>query len=230
LHPKLPVITFDGPSGSGKGTLSQHLAYYLDWHLLDSGAVYRIAALEILNNDMDLNDALGLKRLLPTLEIDYRVNQDKSIQYFLHEKDITQTIRTPACGKMASRIAAIPVVRAALLSVQRQFLRPPGLVADGRDMGTVVFPNAILKFYITASSEERIKRRYNQLKSKGISVNLSQIRKELLARDARDSTRQISPLFLANDAVKVDTTSRTVEESFEQIKTQVSSIISGPLK
>jgi len=216
------VITIDGPSGSGKGTLSQRLARHLNWHLLDSGAIYRIAALEVLNKKIDLNDSACLEAVILQLKIDYQERIDKSGQYFLNGKKVTDAIRSNKCSEEASCIAAIPAVRRALFAIQRGFLRNPGLVADGRDMGTVLFPEAILKFYITASYTQRAMRRYNQLKSKGINVSLSRIQAELKDRDERDAKRQISPLCLTKEAIEVDTTSQTIEASFEKLMVHVS--------
>jgi cytidylate kinase len=231
LNAHSPVITFDGPSGSGKGTLSLRLAAYLHWHLLDSGAIYRIAALEVMNNEIDLSDTLCLKKLLLKLKINFKVHSNNTTQYFLHGKDVTETIRSTSCSKVASRIASIPAVREALLAIQQGFLRPPGLVADGRDMGTVVFPDAVLKFYIIANDDQRAMRRYNQLKSQGINVSLSRVRAELKARDERDTTRKISPLRLPEGAIVVDTTAQTIDASFEKIMTYVSKVINkGPLE
>jgi len=226
------VITFDGPSGSGKGTLSQCLARHLNWHLLDSGAIYRIVALEVLNKKIDLKNTQGLKDTILNLKLDHRMNDAKTVQYFLNDKDVTDVIRSDICSETASRIAAIPAVREALFAVQRGFLRKPGLIADGRDMGTVIFPEAILKFYITASYEQRVMRRYNQLKLKGINVSLSRVQTELKDRDERDVKRKISPLYQAKDAIEIDTTSQTIEDSFEYLMAHVLcalKIFKGPL-
>ena len=225
LSAKPLVITIDGPSASGKGTLSQRLARHLKWHLLDSGAIYRIAALEILNKKINLSDIQSLTTAISNLNLDYCISDSKTLQYFLNGEDVTNAIRSDVCSEKASSMAAIPIVRKALFAIQRGFLRPPGLIADGRDMGTVVFPEAILKFYITASYEQRVIRRYNQLKLKGINVSLSRVQIELKDRDERDAKRKISPLCQAKDAIEIDTTSQTIEESFEQLMAYVSSAL-----
>lgn len=196
----VPVITIDGPGGSGKGTVGLLLAKRLGWHFLDSGALYRILALAALNEGIDLNNEAQLSELAYNLKIQF------GAEIILDGKASTEAIRSPACTDAASQIAVFPRVREALLAKQRDFCAPPGLVADGRDMGTVVFPEATLKIFLEASLEERAKRRYLQLKDAGQDVNLETLKREIEARDARDKGRVVAPLKPAVDAVVIDTT------------------------
>jgi|TARA_R110002126_G_scaffold187410_1_gene336022 cytidylate kinase len=208
----VPVITLDGPSGTGKGTLCHRLAEALGWHVLDSGVLYRALGLltEKRGIALDaLDDVVALAYVLP-VEFDQN-------GILLDGVRVGDELRTEACGARASQLAAIPDVRAALLERQRAFAQKPGLVTDGRDMGTVVFPKADLKIYLDASSEVRAKRRYLQLKTSGKSVNLAQVVGELAKRDARDMDRAHAPLMAANDAITVDTTYCSVEDVFERL-------------
>jgi cytidylate kinase len=209
-----PVISVDGPSGSGKGTLSRRLAHRLKWHFLDSGALYRLTAI--------LAGRAGLSPEHPeqvrlaaeqarSMQVEFRAGDADAEYIVLEDQDVTQLVRDEATGNQASRWAALPEIRAALLERQRDFRQPPGLVADGRDMGTVVFPGAPLKLFVTASVEERARRRAVQLKDMGLDANIVKIYSEIAARDARDQQRQHSPLTPAADAVLIDTTSLTAE-------------------
>jgi CMP/dCMP kinase len=207
-----PVVTIDGPSGSGKGTISRAVAQRADWHLLDSGALYRLVAYAGLDRGLDPTDIDGHARLAISMQVAFGVAPDGSEQVLLAGRDVTQTIRTETAGQGASRVAAWPAVRTALLERQRAFARPPGLVADGRDMGTVVFPDARLKVYLTASPDERALRRYKQLKHKDSGVSLSALSREITERDARDSTRAVAPLIPAPDAEMIDSTGLSIEE------------------
>ncbi|MDE2449531.1 MAG: (d)CMP kinase [Gammaproteobacteria bacterium] len=207
-----PVVTIDGPSGSGKGTISRGVAQLIGWHLLDSGALYRLVAFAGSQRRLDPADIDGHARLAASMEVTFGVGADGSEQVLLGGQDVTQAIRTEAAGQGASRVAAWPAVRTALLERQRAFARAPGLVADGRDMGTVVFPGARLKIYLTASAEERALRRYKQLKDKGSGVSLSALSREITQRDARDSTRAVAPLIPAPDAEVIDSTGLSIEK------------------
>jgi CMP/dCMP kinase len=206
-----PVVTVDGPSGSGKGTISRAVAQRAGWHLLDSGALYRLVAYAGLDRGLDPGDVDGHARLAAGMGVTFGVGPG-SEQVLLEGRDVTQAIRTETAGQGASRVAAWPPVRTALLERQRAFARPPGLVADGRDMGTVVFPGAPLKIYLTASADERALRRYKQLKEKGSGVSLSALSREITERDARDSTRAVAPLVPAPDAEVIDSTGLPIEE------------------
>jgi cytidylate kinase len=206
------VVTIDGPSGSGKGTISRAVAQVVGWHLLDSGALYRLVAFAGLDLGLDTADIDGHARLAGSMQVTFGVGPDGSEQVLLAGRDVTQAIRTETAGQGASRVAAWPAVRTALLARQRAFARPPGLVADGRDMGTVVFPGASLKIYLTASAEERALRRYKQLKDKGSGVSLSALSREITERDARDSTRAVAPLIPAPDAEVIDSTGLSIEK------------------
>jgi cytidylate kinase len=207
-----PVVTIDGPSGSGKGTISRAVAQRVGWHLLDSGALYRLVAYAGLDRGLDPADVEGHARLALGMEVTFGVGEDGSERVTLGGRDVTQAIRTETAGQGASRVAAWPAVRTALLERQRAFARPPGLVADGRDMGTVVFPAARLKVYLTASAEERALRRYKQLNEKGSGVSLSALSREITERDARDTTRAVAPLIPALDAEVIDSTGLSIEE------------------
>jgi cytidylate kinase len=207
-----PVVTIDGPSGSGKGTISRAVAQHTGWHLLDSGALYRLVAHAGLTHGLDPADIEGHARLAAAMQVDFGVGPDGGERVRLEGRDVTQAIRTEEAGQGASRVAAWPAVRTALLARQRAFARPPGLVADGRDMGTVVFPGARLKIYLTASPEERASRRYKQLKDKGSGVSLSALSREITERDARDSTRAVAPLIPAPDAEVIDSTGLPIDE------------------
>lgn len=213
----IPVITIDGPSGAGKGTVGQKIAKELGWHFLDSGAIYRILGFATLEKNISLNDMDLLIKTANNLAITFLPN-NSGIKIFLENKDISQTIRAEKYGKIASQIAVLPQVRQALLDKQRNFRQAPGLIADGRDMGTVVFLDAMLKFFITASSEKRAERRFWQLKSQGIESNLEEILLEIIKRDERDEKRVVAPLKPAVDAVIIDTTNMTIQEVYNQIK------------
>lgn len=207
-----PVITIDGPSGTGKGTLAAALARVLGWHLLDSGALYRVVAIAAQTSGVALDDADTLARLARNMEVRFSTAFPGSI--VLGEEEISDRVRLEETGAAASRVAAIPALRQALLERQRAFCRPPGLVADGRDMGTVVFPDAPLKFFLTAKAETRAERRYKQLINKGVDVNLRALLLDIRARDERDSTRAVAPLVPAADAVVVDTDDMTAEQVY----------------
>jgi cytidylate kinase len=212
-----PVIAIDGPSGSGKGTVSRLLARRLGWHLLDSGALYRLVALAGIARELDGADEAGHAALARSLDVSFDVDETGGERVLQGGEDVTQSLRLEATGNAASRVAAMPSVRAALLERQRAFAAPPGLVADGRDMGTVVFPQAGLKVFLTASAEERAKRRHKQLMEKGVTVNLAGLSQEIRERDQRDSNRAVSPLRPAPDAVVVDSTGMSIEEVVDRI-------------
>jgi cytidylate kinase len=204
LMDKAPVITVDGPSGSGKGSLSLQLADELGWHHLDSGALYRLLAFAALKDAVALDDEAALLALVDHLSNAYRLPSRDQPSILLDGKDVGHLLRTEVCGNAASKIAALPAVRAALLAWQRRYQQPPGLVADGRDMGTVVFPAAGLKLFLTARPAVRAERRYKQLKNMGKEVDLAELTKAVEARDQRDSTRAASPLKPAEDALLID--------------------------
>ena len=207
----VPVITIDGPSGSGKGTVSRAVAKALGWSLLDSGALYRLVALGGRQASISLDDGAALGQLAGRFNIRFGSNESGDELVWLDGQDVTRAIRTEEAGSDASKVAALPVVRAALLDRQRRFAVPPGLVADGRDMGTVVFPHAGLKIFLTASPSERALRRYKQLKEKGVAANLAALSLEIAERDRRDSTRTASPLVASADATMLDTTGMSVD-------------------
>ncbi|TVP59813.1 MAG: (d)CMP kinase [Halomonadaceae bacterium] len=213
-----PVVTIDGPSGAGKGTVTQLLARRLGWHLLDSGALYRLTALAALRGGVELADEAALASLALGLDAAFMPSPgNEPARVLLSGDDVTNEIRTETCGDAASQVAALPAVRAALLQRQRDFAQAPGLVADGRDMGTVVFPDAGAKIFLTASAEERAQRRYRQLLDLGQSVKLSALVADIEARDERDRTRAASPLKPADDAQVIDTTGLSVEEVLTQV-------------
>ncbi len=218
-----PVIAIDGPSGTGKGTVADHVAKQLGFHLLDSGALYRVLGIAVLKHGLDLEDVTSVAELGRNLELEFGTNGPGSIT--LAGEDVSLEIRTDAGSDMASKVGAIPEARDALLERQLAFRKPPGLVADGRDMGTVVFPDSTLKIYLTASAEERAQRRYKQLIDKGIDAMLPALLQDLKERDARDSERRVSPLKPAADAFVLDTT--TLSE--EQVLVRVMDLVSKAL-
>ncbi|WP_298580259.1 (d)CMP kinase [uncultured Luteimonas sp.] len=201
-----PVLTIDGPSGSGKGTISRLVARQLGWHYLDSGALYRAVGVAAGWAGIDLDDAGALVRCAFDTRVDFHEAAGDELRVLVNGHDATDDLRTETAGAAASAIAAIPEVRTALKDRQRAFRQPPGLVADGRDMGTVIFPDAPYKVFLTASADERAERRYKQLKDKGVSVTMAGLLREILARDARDASRTVAPLRPADDAVRIDTT------------------------
>ena len=206
-----PVVTIDGPSGSGKGTISRAVARHAGWHLLDSGALYRLVALAGATAALPPDDAAAHAALARAMRVEFGWTQAGGEQVRLEGRDVTADIRSETAGAGASRVAAWPEVRAALLARQRAFAQAPGLVADGRDMGTVVFPQADLKIFLTATPEERALRRYKQLKDKGSDVSLAALSREIAERDLRDRTRQVAPLRPAADAEQLDSTGLNIE-------------------
>lgn len=211
-----PVVTIDGPSGVGKGTLAQWLCCKTGFHLLDSGAIYRALAFGVVKESIDLNDLDKLVQLAENLPVEFVAT---SVMY--DGQDVSSKIRTEEVAATASKVAAIPEVRTSLLMRQKAFSQAPGLIADGRDMGTVVFPNADVKLFLTASAEERAKRRVNQLKNQGIDANIRQITQDIMERDERDRTRSTSPLVPAEDALVIDTTDLTIDEVCQLAKHQL---------
>ncbi len=212
-----PIITIDGPSGSGKGTISQKLAQHLNWHYLDSGAIYRVLAYMIEQQQLDPQDTVQIQSQLKQQQIDF-----KASKVYLNQQDISLEIRTETCGNMASKIASLPTIRPLLLQWQRDFCQAPGLVADGRDMGTVVFPDAQLKVFLTASLEERAKRRYRQLQEQNKHASLAQIKTEMAVRDQRDSQRVIAPLVATEQALTIDSTDKTIDQVIDLILDRLS--------
>ncbi|MFJ4089419.1 (d)CMP kinase [Pseudomonas psychrophila] len=217
-----PVITIDGPSGSGKGTVAGILAKRLGWNLLDSGALYRLLAFAAGNHGVALDNEALLEKLAAHLDVQFVGATDgKPARIILEGDEVTHAIRSEAVAAGASKVAALPAVRDALLQRQRAFQEFPGLVADGRDMGTVVFPDAPLKVFLTASAEERARRRYLQLKAKGDDVSLSGLLDEIRARDERDTQRAIAPLKPAADAIQLDSTELSIEQVLERIMSEI---------
>lgn len=213
----VPIIAVDGPSGSGKGTVSRILAKNLGWNLLDSGALYRLVALAGTLREFAADDETGHAALAAGLDVRFEVDAGGAERVLLEGRDVARELRAETTGNAASRVAVMPAVREALLDRQRAFAVPPGLVADGRDMGTVVFPGAGLKVFLTASAEERALRRHKQLKEKGLAANLAGLSQEILERDQRDSSRPVAPLRPAPDAVVIDSTGIPVEEVVDRI-------------
>ena len=213
----IPVIAVDGPSGSGKGTVCRLAARALGWHLLDSGALYRLVALAGDRAGLDASDQAGHAALAGSLDIRFEVDEAGAERVLLDGEDITRDLRSEKAGNAASRVAAWPDVRKALFQRQRRFMQPPGLVADGRDMGSVVFRDAGLKIFLTASAEERARRRYKQLKEKGLGVNLAALSAEISERDRRDATREVAPLVACEDAVVIDSTALDIDAVVERV-------------
>lgn len=219
----IPVVTVDGPGGSGKGTVTQMLARRLGWHLLDSGALYRLTALAATRQQVALDDESGLVAVARSLDVAFRPTPaGEPVRVILAEEDVTSEIRTEQCGNGASLVAVIQSVRDALLQRQRDFRQAPGLVADGRDMGTVVFPDAPVKVFLTASAEERAQRRHLQLKESGVDVNIAHLLDEIRARDERDMNREAAPLKPADDAQVIDSTGLSIEEVLSKVLALVS--------
>ena len=212
MQTKAPVITIDGPAGSGKGTIAALLAQHLGWHLLDSGAIYRVAAQAALESGTPIDDPYALVQLIQSLKMRF-----ENGQVWRNEQEVTLAIRTQVAADATSKISAIPAVRAALLEQQRSFRKAPGLVADGRDMGTVVFPDAELKVFLTASPSIRAERRLKQLSTQGIYANIAALIREIEERDARDSNRPIAPLRPADDALIIDSSQLNPEEVLQLI-------------
>jgi CMP/dCMP kinase len=210
-HASCPIVTIDGPSGSGKGTISRAVAQRIGWHLLDSGALYRLVALAGLAAGLAEDDERRHAELARRMDVRFAVAAEGSERICLDGRDVTAEVRSELAGQGASRVAAWREVRTALLARQRAFATPPGLVADGRDMGTVVFPDAQLKIFLTATPEERALRRYKQLKDKGSGVSLPALSREIAERDLRDQTREVAPLKAAPDACVIDSTGLAVE-------------------
>ncbi len=216
MSERAPVVTIDGPSGAGKGTICQLVAERLEWHLLDSGAIYRVLALAAIHHDVELENEEAITLLASHLDVQFLAGSDL-VKVILEGEDVSTSIRTQECGNAASKIAALPRVREALLRRQRAFCTEPGLVADGRDMGTVVFPNAPAKIFLTASAEERAQRRYKQLQDKGFDVNIDRLLSEIIERDDRDINRSVSPLVPADDALVIDTSGIGINEVLELV-------------
>lgn len=217
MNTAAPVIAIDGPGGSGKGTVAGLLAKRLGWNLLDSGALYRLLAFAARNHGVDLTNEESLKVLAAHLDVQFLSNAGGVQRIILEGEDVSDVIRTETVGAGASQVAALPAVRDALLQRQRAFQEAPGLVADGRDMGTVVFPDAPLKIFLTATAEERARRRYLQLKGKGMEVEMASLLNEIIERDERDTQRSVAPLKPAADALILDSTHLSIDEVLERI-------------
>jgi cytidylate kinase len=212
-----PIVTIDGPSSSGKGTISRIVAARVGWHLLDSGALYRLVALGGILKNLDPDDVEEHVAVARSMRVEFGSVGTGEERVLLDGRDVTQKIRTEQAGAGASRVAAWPAVRSALTDRQRSFAQAPGLVADGRDMGTVIFPDARLKVFLTASAEERAQRRHKQLIGKGSAGSLAALSREIAERDLRDSTRQVAPLKPAPDAIQLDSTGLSIEDVVERV-------------
>jgi len=220
----IPVLTIDGPSGSGKGTIARRVADHLGWHLLDSGALYRLVAVDAHKKGVDLGEIDQLARLAEDLDVAFLTSESGDELIMLDGEDVTAAVRSEGAGIGASSVAVLPAVRQALLGRQRAFRRLPGLVADGRDMGTQVFADAALKVFLTASADERAERRHKQLKDKGIDVSLAAVLRDIVDRDRRDSERSVAPLKPADDARVLDSSGKPIEEVVQTVLDWVSNI------
>ncbi|WDD96843.1 (d)CMP kinase [Thalassomonas actiniarum] len=216
MNEQVPVITVDGPSGAGKGTVAKIIADQLGWHLLDSGAIYRVLAVAIQHHNVSVEEEEPLIPMAAHLDVQFEVTGEE-VKIILEGENVTQSIRMEEIGELASKVAAFPRVREALLRRQRAFKMSPGLVADGRDMGTVVFPDAPVKVFLTASAEERAQRRFKQLKEKGFDVKIGRLLDDIRQRDERDRTRPVAPLVPAEGALIVDSTSLSIQEVVNKI-------------
>ena len=212
MQESVPVITIDGPSGAGKGTASRLVAEQLGWELLDSGAIYRVLAVATQHHGVSVEEEEPLIPIASHLDVQFDVSSDQDVKVILEGEDVTKTIRQEEVGELASKIAAFPRIREALLRRQRAFRTLPGLVADGRDMGTVVFTDAPVKIFLTASAEERAQRRFQQLKEKGFDVNIGRLLEDIKQRDERDQNRKVAPLVPAEDALIIDSTELSIDE------------------
>ncbi len=214
---RIPIVTIDGPSSSGKGTISRIVADRVGWHLLDSGALYRLVALSGELHGADPDDVEAHVGLAQRMRVQFGAGDDGSERVELNGRDVTRDLRSESTGQGASRVAAWPAIRAALVDRQRAFARPPGLIADGRDMGTVIFPEADLKVFLTASADERAQRRYKQLIAKGSAASLRDLSREIAERDQRDATRSVAPLKPAADATVLDSTGLSIDAVVERV-------------
>jgi len=218
MNEQIPVITIDGPSGAGKGTVASILAKKQGWHLLDSGAIYRVLAVASQHHKLSIDDEESLIPVAAHLDVQFDVTTNGESKVILEGEDVTHSIRTEEIGAIASKIAAFPRVREALLRRQRAFKVAPGLIADGRDMGTVVFNDALAKIFLTASAEERAQRRYQQLKQKGFDVKIGRLLDDIRQRDERDSSRKVAPLVPAEGALVIDSTDLSIDGVVEKIQ------------
>ena len=217
MSARIPVLTIDGPSGSGKGTVARRVAERLGWHLLDSGALYRLVALAARNAGLQSTDEAAHAVCATALDVRFSSTPAGEERIWLASQEVAAAIRTERAGDDASRIAVMPSVRAALRERQRAFAQPPGLVADGRDMGTIIFPDAEAKIFLTATPEERARRRHKQLKDKGLDVSLAALSREIAERDRRDASRTVAPLVPASDALILDSTVMPIDDVVDQV-------------